>query len=75
MKPMRYARFGVREFWLVDPDHRAISAYDLADGLYTERLADADGVLTSGVLVGLRVDPVALFADVDHALTRRRPDR
>lgn len=73
VKPMRYARFGVREFWLIDPDHRSISAYDLDDDLFTERLADADGLLSSGVMVGLRVDPEALFAEVDRAFMRGRP--
>lgn len=73
VKPMRYARFGVREFWLVDPDHRSLSAYDLADGLYRERMPNAECALTSGVMDGLRVDPVALFAEVDRAFTRRRP--
>ncbi len=73
VKSMRYARFGVREFWLVDPDHRTMSAYDLADGLYQERTADADGVLLSGVMDGLRIDPVSLFAEVDRLIARRRP--
>ncbi len=73
VKPMRYARFGVREFWLVDPDHRSITAYDLVDGLYTERLADTDGSLASGVMGGLRVEPEALFAEVDRVIARRRP--
>ena len=73
VKPMRYARFGVREFWLIDPDLRFVSAYDLADGLYTERLADADGSLTSGVMAGLHIEPVPLFAEVDRAFMRGRP--
>ncbi len=73
VKPMRYARFEVREFWLVDPDHRTISAYDLADGMYRERMGDADGALASGVMDGLRVDPVELFAEVDRVIARRRP--
>ena len=74
VKSMRYARFGVREFWLVDPDLRTMSAYDLVDGLYIERVADAEGVLASGVMVGLRIDPAQLFADVDRAIKRGRPD-
>ena len=74
VKSMRYARFGVREFWLVDPDLRTMSAYDLVDGLSIERVADAEGGLTSGVMVGLRIDPASLFADVDRAIKRGRPD-
>ena len=73
VKSMRYARFGVREFWLVDPDLRTMSAFDLVDSLYIERVADADGVLTSGVMDGLRVDPAALFVEVDRLIARRRP--
>lgn len=74
VKAMRYARFGVREFWLVDPDLRTMSAYDLVDGLSSERMADADGVLSSGVMAGLRIDPASLFAEVDRAIKRGRPD-
>lgn len=73
VKPMRYARFGVREFWLIDPDLRTVSAYDLADGLYHERTADEEGALASGVMDGLRVDSVALFSELDRLITRGRP--
>jgi len=40
-KAQLYARHGVRHYWLVDPEARAIEAFELAEGQYrrTARLA------------------------------------
>jgi Uma2 family endonuclease len=53
-----YARAGVREYWLLDPDERVADFYQLgADGEYARVPVD-DGVFRSEVLPGfwLRVD-------------------
>lgn len=34
VKLPRYARFGVRELWIVDPEEDAVEMYRLADGAY-----------------------------------------
>ena len=68
VKPMRYARPGVRESWLVDPDLRTFVIFALAGDVYVEREAELDGSFVSGVLTGLRVEPEAVFAAVDRAI-------
>lgn len=52
-----YARFGVREFWLVDPARRSIEVLALRDGKYeTHCRAVLSGVIRSAVLPGLSFD-------------------
>ena len=62
-KAKLYARFGVREYWQVDPRHRSVAVLILTDGAYEPRPTD-DGVARSAVLPGLVVDLAALFADL-----------
>ena len=56
-----YARFGVREYWVVDPVARSISVFVLRDGRY-EPLPQEGGIARSIVLPGLAIDVAALFA-------------
>ena len=64
-KKRLYERFGVVEFWLIDPAADAyIEVYTLTDGRY-ELLSAAsliEGSLTSNVLPGLALDLAQLFA-------------
>lgn len=56
-----YARFGVREYWLVDPVARSIDLHVLRGDHY-ELLPNEGGVVRSTVLAGLTVDVVEFFA-------------
>ena len=56
-KRINYARFGTREYWLVDPIERSATAYELVQGEWVPIHAE-EGVLHSKVLDGfwLRLD-------------------
>ena len=57
-----YARFGVREYWLVDPEERTVSVLSLDGGEFHEvaRFGE-DDTLTSQVVEGLRIDLSEVF--------------
>lgn len=61
-KRVLYERFGVREYWLLDPKDRSATVLVLRGDVY-ELLPPAD-VVTSTVLPGLTVDVSALFAGI-----------
>lgn len=71
VKAMRYARAGIREFWLADPDLRMIAVFVLTGDLYRERSPEPDGSFVSTVLSGLRVVPTTVFSAVDRAIRAR----
>ncbi|GAA4394441.1 hypothetical protein GCM10023187_00240 [Nibrella viscosa] len=58
-----YARFGVQEYWLVDPADSFIEIFTLQEGQYQllSAASTEEGRLTSGVLPGLTLDLKALF--------------
>jgi Uma2 family endonuclease len=59
------ARFGVREYWMVDPSEATVEIYQLDGGLYRlATTARATGVAVSPTLAGLRAAAIHLF-DVD----------
>ena len=63
-KKQLYERFGVQEYWLVDPADAYIEMYTLQNGRY-ELLSAAsltEGSLTSSVLPDLALDLAVLFA-------------
>ena len=66
IKHQLYERFGVSEYWVVDPDLDAIKVYRLADGRYTRvseiTLRDGD-VLTTPLLPGLDLSLAEIFAE------------
>ena len=64
-KKALYERFGVPEYWLVDPGDNFIEIYVLTDGQYKLLSAASveEGRLSSGVLPGLAPDLNALFAE------------
>ena len=57
-----YARFGVREYWLVDPEERTVSVLSLDGGEFYEvaRFGE-DDTLTSQVVEGLRIHLSEVF--------------
>jgi Uma2 family endonuclease len=56
-----YARAGVREYWVIDPEARTIAMLGLYDGRYEAIPADAAELVQSALLPGLAVDPAAVF--------------
>ncbi len=66
LKKTLYERFGVAEYWIVDPAHRAVEVFALRDGAYDlHALAAEAGTVTSAVLTGFQLDVVSLFAVLD----------
>ncbi|MFT4039130.1 MAG: Uma2 family endonuclease [Thermomicrobiales bacterium] len=62
-----YARFGVREYWVVDPVALSVTVLALAGEGYAEVAPMETGVVTSRVLPGLRLTLDAVFEDVGLA--------
>lgn len=62
-----YAEFGIRFYWIVDPDARTLEIFELSpDKLYTLALAATKGVLTRVPgCEGLVIDLDALWARLD----------
>ena len=69
-KPMHYARAGAGEYWLIDPQLETAALFTLLETIYVERAANDDGTISSVVLPGLSLDPVALFARVNERMRR-----
>jgi len=61
-KAKRYARFGVREMWIADPDRKTIEVFvNTGDGFRREALYDGDRVLRSPLLPGLEIPIARVF--------------
>jgi Uma2 family endonuclease len=60
-KFFEYAKSGVREYWLVDPEKRSIEVYTLRGQVY-EPLAPVGGRACSHLLEGFSVSPEEIFA-------------
>jgi Uma2 family endonuclease len=60
-----YARSGVLEYWIADPEQRTLVVNLLEDQTYVPVSPDAGGAFTSHVLPGLRVDPATIFAGLE----------
>ena len=61
-KAQLYARHGVRHYWLVDPEARAIEAFELAEGQYrrTARLA-GEATFVPSLFPGLAIPRSSLW--------------
>jgi Uma2 family endonuclease len=56
-----YAQFGVREYWIVDPDAKSVEILTIDDGRYEQALPGEDGALGSHVLPGLVLTLAQVF--------------
>ena len=62
LKRALYARYGVREYWLVDPDTRTVTVLLLDDGAFVEVAHYGTGqTLTSPTLAGFTVNLDNIF--------------
>ena len=58
-----YARFGIPEYWVVDPDADRVEVYRLEGDRYAKpEVVESPDVLTYGPLPGLHIDLTELFA-------------
>jgi Uma2 family endonuclease len=55
-----YARSGIAEYWIIDPERRTLEMHRLENGMY-QVIASEQGVYRSVVISGLSVDSAALF--------------
>lgn len=57
-----YARYGVPEYWIVDPDADRVEVYRLKGGSYVKpEILEPGETLTTSLLPGLRLDVAELF--------------
>jgi Uma2 family endonuclease len=69
-KVKEYAAFGVKWYWIVDPQFRSLEIFELgADGRYAHALAATEGSLTSlPGFEGLTLDVDALWSELDRLM-------
>jgi Uma2 family endonuclease len=60
-----YARSGVPEYWIADPEQRTMVMNVLHGDEYVSAEPDASGWLASQTISGLRVDPAEVFSGLD----------
>jgi Uma2 family endonuclease len=63
IKMTDYALHGVREYWIVDPEHETIEQYLLDENTFILAQKLKDGSLTSEVISGFRIDVKAVFSE------------
>ena len=61
-----YARFGVQEYWLVDPDARTVAILALAGNKFEPFSGGEAGTITSRVLPGFTLTVSDVFAEVER---------
>jgi len=58
----QYARFGVKEYWIIDPANQSVEILELRDGRYAvHATAVGTGSVSSSVLAGLELEIAQLF--------------
>jgi Uma2 family endonuclease len=60
-----YARSGVLEYWIVDPEQRTLVVNVLEGQTYVPVAPDTEGLFVSRALPGLRIDPGTIFAALE----------
>jgi Uma2 family endonuclease len=56
-----YLKAGVREYWIISPETRAVQVFILRDGVYAGKVYEGETPIPSEVLQGFSVDTKALF--------------
>ena len=59
-----YLRAGVREYWVVDPEDKAISVHVLDNGRYVTNVYGDNDRLSVHVLPGCEIDLKDIFAEL-----------
>jgi Uma2 family endonuclease len=63
-----YERFGVKEYWIVDPERKRVEVLVLKDGTYrSDQTITTDGTARSVLLEGFAVDVAPLFDMPDYS--------
>ncbi len=60
-----YARSGVPEYWIADPERRILVINKLKGEDYVPVAPDTDGWIASPTLLELRIDPAEVFSGLD----------
>ena len=73
-KLAEYAAFGIRYYWLVDPQMRSLEVLELgADGRYAHAVGESVGVIENVPgCAGLEIDLEALWGEVERLEARTR---
>ncbi len=66
-KSAEYAAFGVRFYWLVDPDERTFEIFELTGGRYQRAVSASKGTIDVPGCAGLRLDLDGLWAYVERS--------
>jgi Uma2 family endonuclease len=61
-----YERYGVREYWIIDPADRALEVYHLKDGQYVRLGFFEPGMQFGSLAAGIEIEVTALFDGVDE---------
>jgi len=61
-----YARHGVAEYWIVDPDAGTVELHRLGDEFYPPAPRQHDGNLASDVIPGFTIPVSAIFDEVEN---------
>ena len=56
-----YQKFGVKEYWIIDPGNRTIEIYDFAKGENPALYLAEEGIVTSNLLPGISFSFGELF--------------
>lgn len=66
LKMEDYARHGITEYWIIDPDTEVVEQYLLADGTYQLHLSTRTAVLQSTAVAGFSISARAIFDDAAY---------